>query len=152
MLALMTMMINFYNEKSFTHNYIFGYTYKNVVYFTTTTNEILNSVLKVEEASRNDGYSLRFKPNNKIKEMFLTMNSTVLCSAEYFNNLVENSKYNRGEIFEKLVTEFFGQEWKKDNNKFTDCGDIEVNNISYQIKYEKATFINEKQIARMRTE
>ena len=150
MTDLIKMMIDFYNRNAFAHDYIFGYNYKGVVYFTFATNDIINSIVKLEKASENNGYSLRFKPNNKIKEMLMTINSNVLCSAEYLEDLVKNSKYNRGEIFEKLITEYFKKDWKKDNNDFTKCGDIEINEKAYQIKYEKATFINEKQIERMR--
>ena len=62
--------------------------------------------------------------------------------------MFEESKYNRGEIFEKLVTEFYGQKWEKDNVPFTDDGDLTVNGIAYQIKFQKATFTSEKQLAR----
>ena len=48
-----------------------------------------------------------------------------------------------------LINKYFNKEWKKDNRKFTECGDIEVNEIAYQIKYEKASFINEKTMSRM---
>ena len=59
------------------------------------------------------------------------------------------SKYNRGEVFEKLITEYFGQTWVKDNIPYTEAVDIEVDGIAYQIKFEKATFTNEKTLARL---
>ena len=43
----------------------------------------------------------------------------------------------------------FGQIWEKDNVPFTDDGDLTVDGIAYQLKFEKATFINEKQMMRM---
>ena len=58
--------------------------------------------------------------------------------------MVETTKYNKGEIFEKLITEYFGMKWEKDNVPFTEGGDIEINGKAFQIKYEKATFTNEK--------
>ena len=48
-----------------------------------------------------------------------------------------------------MVTEFYGQTWEKDNVPFTEDGDITVDGIAYQIKFEKATFTNEKTLARM---
>lgn len=48
-----------------------------------------------------------------------------------------------------MVTEFYGQEWTKDNAPFTEDGDLTANGIAYQIKFEKATFTNEKTLARM---
>jgi len=82
----------------------------------------------------------------------MSMGAKVLCSEKFFDELASESKYNKGEIFEKLVTELNGQEWEKDNIPFTDDGDLTVDGIAYQIKFEKASFINEKQIARMRAE
>ena len=62
---------------------------------------------------------------------------------------VENSKYNKGEIFEKFITEYFGQKWEKDNIPFTEAGDIEINGVAYQIKYELASFCSETTLARL---
>ena len=64
-----------------------------------------------------------------------------------FEAMVKGSKYNRGEIFEKLTTEAAGQKWVKDNVPFTEDGDLTVNGTKYQIKYNKATFANEKSLA-----
>ena len=47
------------------------------------------------------------------------------------------------------MTESFGQVWEKDNVPFTEDGDLTVNGIAYQIKFEKATFTNEKTLARL---
>ena len=82
----------------------------------------------------------------------MSLNAEVLCSEKFFDELCEMSKYNRGEIFEKLITEHFGQVWTKDNIPFTEAGDIEVDGIAYQVKFEKATFINEAQMMRMSAE
>ena len=103
---------------------------------------------KLDKASRGAGYALRFCPNAQQK-LFLMTSAKVLCSAKFFNEQVANSKYNKGEIFEKLVTEHFGQVWEKDNVPFTEAGDIEVDGIAYQIKYQKATFCNEKSLANL---
>ena len=148
-IVLLEKMIQFYNNKAFTHNYIFGYTYNNNIYMVKVTSEILTLILKLDKASRGAGYALRFKPNRAIKDLLMTKGAQVLCSAEYFNELCAESKYNKGEIFEKLVTEQAGQTWEKDNVPFTKDGDLTVNGIAYQIKYEKATFINEAQMDRM---
>ena len=57
--------------------------------------------------------------------------------------------YPRSIIMIIMVTEYFGREWKKDNVPFTEGGDLTVNEIAYQIKFEKATFTNEKTLARL---
>ena len=149
-ITLFNKMVEFYNSKAYTHNYIFGFNYKGNVYMVKTTSKLLAYILKLDKASRGKGYSLRFKPNNTIREMLLAEGAELICSVEMFKSLVADSKYNKGEIFERLVTEWYGQEWEKDNVPFTDDGDLTVDGIAYQIKYEQATFITEAQMMRMR--
>ena len=146
--ALFASMINRYNKVAYTHNYIWGFTFKGNVYMATTTSEMMPIVCTLDKASRGCGYALRFKPNASQK-VALMASAQVLCSEKYFNEVCAESKYNRGEIFEKMVTEYFGQVWEKDNIPFTEAGDIEVEGIAYQIKYQAATFCNEKSIANL---
>lgn len=143
-------MINEYNEQAFAHEYGFGFNSDGNVWCSITDSTILPFVTCLDRASRGAGYSLRFKPNKAQKELLKSKHTFVLCSVEYFNSLVATSKYNKGEIFEKLVTEYFGQTWVKDNVPFTDGPDLTVDGIGYQLKYEKATFTNEKALARLR--
>ena len=142
-------MIERYNNAAFTHEYIYGFTFKGNVYMSKANADVMPYVLKLDAASRGAGYALRFCPNNEQKMVLLT-SAKILCSEKYFNETCNNSKYNKGEIFEKLVTEYFGQVWEKDNVPFTDAGDIEVNGIAYQIKFQKATFCNEKSLANLK--
>ena len=137
-------MVNGYNATSYTHEYMFGFTDRGNIWLALANSTILPYVCTLDMASRNGGYALRFKPNKAQKELLKTGKTFVLCSASEFNEMVENSIYNRGEIYEKIVTEFFGQVWEKDNVPYTEAGDIEVDGKSYQIKFEKATFVNEK--------
>ena len=146
--ALFKSMIDRYNSVAFTHEYIWGYEYKGNIYMAITSADYMPIVCKLDKASRGAGYSLRFCPNAQQKIALMT-SATLLCSKKYFDSEVENSIYNRGEIFVKMVTEYFGQVWEKDNVPFTDDGDITVNGIAYQIKFQKATFCNEKSIANL---
>ena len=149
-IALFEKMVNTYNSKAYTPNYIFGIDYKGNIYKVTADHEILSLILKLDKASRGKGYSLRFKPNNKIREMLLAKGAQLICSTEYFKKLASESKYNKGEIFEKLVTEWYGQTWEKDSIPFTEDGDLTVDGIAYQIKFEQATFLTEAQMLRLR--
>jgi len=133
-----------YNKVAFTDKYIMVYNYKGTVYFTKCDRYMVDRVTCLDKASRGAGYALRFKPNGAQKLLLMTENCTPLCSVKFFDELVASTKYNKGEIAEKLVTEYTGQEWEKDNVPFTMAGDIDWNGVAYQIKYEKATFTNEK--------
>ena len=145
--SIFNYLIDNYNKLSYTHNYIFGFEFNHTIYMAHADAEVLPYVLTLDKASRGAGYSIRFKPN-KNQKMVLITKAEVLCSAEYFESEVAESKYNAGEIFEKMVTERFGQVWEKDNVPFTEAGDIKVGKTSYQIKFQKASFISEKSLAR----
>ena len=144
-----------YNKVAYTDKYILGWTLKHVVYFTICGRELVDWVTCLDKGSRGAGYALRFKPNTDQKYMLMANGAEVLCSEKRFDEMLEetyvNEKgkevhYNRGEVFERLITEKAGQKWTKDNVPFTMAGDIEWNGVAYQIKFEKATFTNEKSL------
>lgn len=143
------MLTDGYNKKAFTTNYIMGYIKDGVVYATFADASVVDDVLILDKASRGAGYSLRFKPNNKQRDFLMVFGSktVVLGSKERFENEFAESKYNRGEIFEKWVSEYYGQEWEKDNVPFTKGPDVVIDDVPYQVKFEKATFTNEKSLA-----
>ena len=143
-------MINGYNSVAYTHNYIFGFTFKGNVYMSEVTSTVLEDVLTLDRTSKNRGGAqvLRYKPNTTQK-MVLFESATLLCTVEEFEERVAESKYNRGEVFEAMITEYFGQEWEKDNVPFTEDGDITVNGKAIQIKFEKATFVTAPQLEKL---
>ena len=147
--TLFNNLVSGYHKKSYTNDYIYGFHFHNMVYMVKTTAEAMPYILTLDRASRGDGYSLRFCPTVAQKTFLLAKGAIPLCSKELFTATVAQSKYNKGEVFEKMVTEYFGQEWTKDNVPFTKGGDIEVDGVAYQIKFEKATFCNEKTLARL---
>ena len=142
-------LINGYNALAYTHQYIFGFAYKGVVYAVTTNADVLPYVLKLDKASRGAGYALRFKPTNAQKLMLIAKGAEVVGTVEWFNNEVATNKYNIGENFERIITERNGQTWEKDNVPFTIDGDLKVDEVAYQIKYDGATFTNEKTLAKL---
>ena len=142
-------ILAFYNRHSYTHSYILGFRLNKNIYFVVVDAKELDFVTKLDKASHGAGYSLRFKPNKAQKNYLISLGAEVLCSEEFFDELKTMSKYNFGELFEKLVTELNGQEWTKDNVPFTEDGDLTIDGVAYQLKFEKATFITEAQMMRM---
>lgn len=147
-MAVLHKMVNFYNAHAYTHEYMLAFTVNGNIVVAIATADMLIKVCCLDKASRGAGNALRFKPNMAQKNLLMTECETfVLCSVADMETLVESTIYNKGEVVEKLITEYYGQTWEKDNIPFTDDGDITVDNIAYQIKFEKATFINEKGMA-----
>jgi len=149
MTTMLMKLINDYNEVAYAHHYIWGFEFKGTVYMAITDSTCLPFVCKLDRASRGAGMALRFCPTTDQK-VALMAKAEPLCSVKYFAEMCDSCKYNKGETFEKMVTEYFGQEWVKDNVPFTKAGDIEVDGIAYQIKYQRATFCNEKSIANLK--
>lgn len=147
-----TELIKFYHEHAFTDNYILGVEIGGNVYAVKKKMSLVDMerFLTIQTASRGQGMVLKFAPTKAQKaEILAAGNATILCSKTYFEKLVESTRWNRGQIFEKLVTEKAGQSWKADNIPFTKAGDIEIDGVAYQIKYQKASFISEGQMFRL---
>lgn len=96
-------MIKKYRQMSAADSYILGFVYNKMLYFIEVA-EIMPRFLSIEEASRNQGENLRLRIKKAHKESFMRKNPICLGSADLLNQ----EKYNKGEIFEKLVTEYFG--------------------------------------------
>ena len=134
-------MIKTYRKYSVADSYILGFIVDKMLYMLEVA-EIAPRFLNVEEASRNQGENLRLRLRKAHEASLMKKQPICLGSADCLNA----EKYNKGEIFEKLVTEYFGQVWKKDTVPFYKDGDITVDGKKIQIKLDSATLMNTKQI------
>ena len=138
-------MIKAYRTYSAADAYIMGFVYDKSLYF-VAVDEIMPRFLNVEEASRNQGENLRLRLRKAQKQSLLKKGAICLGSAD---KLVAD-KYNKGEIFEKIITEYYGQEWAKDTVPFWVQGDINLDGVEVQIKLDGATLMNTKQLKKLR--
>ena len=138
-------MIKTYRQFSAADNYILGFVYEKMLYMVRVA-EIMPRYLSVEEASRNQGENLRLRLKKVHKAQLMKKAPICLGSADCLND----SKYNKGEVFERLVTEYYGQTWQKDTVPFWVQGDINLNGEEVQIKLDSATLMNTKQMAKLR--
>ena len=133
-------MINTYRKYSVADSYILGFIVDHMLYMVEVA-EIMPRLLTVEEASRNQGENLRLRIRKAQKTQLMKKSPICLGSAD----CLIADKYNKGEIFEKLVTEYYGQTWQKDTVPFYVDGDINVDGKKIQIKLDSATLMNSKQ-------
>lgn len=138
-------MINHYRNHSAADSYIVGFVYDKNLYFIKMT-EIAPRFLNVEVASRNQGENLRLRLKKSHRASLMKKNPVCLGSAD----MLVADKYNKGEIFEKAVTEYYGQTWEKDTVPFWVQGDINLDGEEVQIKLDSATLMNTKQIAKLK--
>lgn len=137
-------MIKFYRKHSAADSYIVGFVYNHGLYF-ITMDEIKPRFLSVEHASRNQGENLRLRLKKAHRESLMKKSPVYLGSADY----LDNDNYNKGEIFEKLVTEYYGQTWKKDTVPFYVAGDINIDGQKVQIKLDSATLMNTAHVKKL---
>lgn len=136
-------MLKEYNAHAKAASYILGYVHNHKVYM-LMADHIDPEMLTVEKASRNQGENLRLRIRKAHKEALLLES---VCLGE--DTILVTEKYNKGEIFEKIVTEYFGQIWVKDTVPFYMAGDINLNGIEVQIKFDAATLVNTKLLAKL---
>jgi hypothetical protein len=156
---ILNYLIKSYNELAYTHNYIMGYVAEGMVYGARLENaeNILTFITSLDRASKKNGgtLQLKYKPNKKQVAVVIENATEIkaICSVDYLEKLNKETRHNRGQIFETLSAKVFGgYQVEKKNAKFTECGDIIVNNRHYQVKYLKATFTDERTIKNLKGE
>ena len=138
-------LIQDYKKFSKADKYIIGFKYKKMYYYYITNT--FDEFTRFDKASRNGGMSLRLRILKDQKQNLLSV-AIPLCTEEDFNKTKAQTG-NNGETFERLIFIKFNKAWKKDNTPFYISGDIQYKGVEYQIKFERATFTNEKQIKRL---
>ena len=139
-----TTMWNTYRNLSASHTYAIGFALDGNVYMVERRQ--LGQFLSYEQASQGQGMALRLRLR-KADKVRLAKRAVCLGSVD---RLTETA-YNKGENFERMVHEYHGQEWVKDTKPFTLCGDICVNGVEIQIKFDGATFTNEKTLVKQKS-
>ena len=132
-----------YEKFNKAEKYIIGFSHKGNIYMKMVDHLDLD-MITLESASKNQGTSLRFRPKSAHKAQMI-LESICLGSIE----MILDQKYNKGEMFEKVITEYYGQEWVKDTIPFHKAGDLNLNGIEIQIKFEKAALCTSKTIEKL---
>ena len=138
-------------EQSATHNYIFGVEHNGKVsaYMIGLDYDGFKLMFSDKPTESKRCTIVKYRSSAK-KISYLELNATQrieIGSIEYLkamrrtrvNRFGKEYVENCGECFEWLLAERFGvKQNEKANLKFTDGGDLEINGVSYQVKYERA--------------
>lgn len=141
-------LIRWYRQMNCSEMYILGFIRKHRVYLIHYDGEIPPRYIRYCQASRGFGGQIRFDPIVKYKDQLIRKGATCIGDE---SELFPTSCKNRGERFEKLVFEMAGQEWQKDCVPCWVAGDINIDGVEIQIKFEKATFTDEQKIKNWRS-
>jgi hypothetical protein len=142
------MMMNLYNALSASHLYILGFMVQNILYYALMDFGTLARYMKIDRASEARGgfAKLRIKLTRTQKAELLRM-ATQCGTVE---DLAKMDKYNKGENFERIITELLtGEKWVKDSVPFNVAGDIVVNGENIQIKFDGAEITNERLLKKL---
>ena len=141
-------IMNWYRAHSAADLYKVGFTHDGALY-AVTVKELPDSWLKLDRmSSKRGGFAkIRVRLSAAAKaELVSSGKAQRLGSAD----LLEGAdRYNRGERFERLVTELAGQVWVKDSVPFWVAGDIRIDGLEVQIKLDGAELTNERCMARV---
>lgn len=135
-------MVRKYHAFSGADSYILGFCHDGKIYMVESSKIFPRWIAVDRQASSKGGaQTIRFRPLKKHKIQMLKK-STFLCDADSLQG-------NKGESFEKAVTEFFGKIWQKDYLPFWMGGDLEIDGRQFQIKFDGATICTEKQLKKL---
>lgn len=142
-------MIQMYAALAAAHKYIVGFVYAGYLYYTVYTGMIAGELLKLDRASSKKGGMLKIRVRISAKDRAILLDSGKAVKVGTADLLETNDKYNRGERFERVMTELLTDEtWTKDSVPFNVAGDICWNGEQVQIKFDGAELTNEKTLAR----
>lgn len=138
-----------YETHVLTNLYVKGFEYNSFIYAYIDSG--LSCTVVECEASKDGGLTvLKYKPTKKEKIALIKSGKCFkVCCLEYLEWHYKNSKYNRGDIFEKMILEMFGQIWKKDNIPFFEGYDLETGTKNYSIKYQGGRYCTEKTVNKL---
>lgn len=136
-------MTETYHTNSAADEYWFGFVVAGLLYLVAgLTFEELAVTFKMDRASSKRGgfAKIRIKATSAVLADFLPR-AKCLGSADLLNL----AGYNKGEAFEKLITErYTAEQWVKDSVPFWMDGDATINGRKVQIKLNGAELTNEK--------
>lgn len=151
-----------YKENEFTNNLIIAFSYaenrkdeaKIYAMEIDSHNRLIEESVKLDRESTENGggKKIRFSPAKIVKCRMIECGAFPIMTATEFKKRFDawrketGKKYNQGEFFEKLVTEWNCEKWVKDSIPYTEAGDVAINGKSYQIKKEGAQFATLKQL------
>ena len=142
-------MIARYNALAVATAYIVGFVLNGMLYYTMSAH-IADEFLKLDRmSSKRGGWAkIRVKLTSADRKALVACGKAVMIGSA--DLLDTDDKYNKGERFERIITETLtGETWVKDSVPFNVAGDITLNGEEVPVKCDGAELTNEKTLMRM---
>jgi len=145
MMNIFTALILAYHAESATNVYWFGFILHHVLYVVPgMTFETLSKFFKLDRASSSRGGYTKVRIKASVKELAELVPLAIRLGSE---DLLK--KPNKGEALEEVLKErFTGERWAKDDTPFWVAGDMVIDGVSVQVKFNGAELTNERTIRR----
>lgn len=141
-------MAALYNMFSASHLYILGFVVDGILYYVTLDFVSFTRYFKLDHASSKRGGFAKIRVKLSRQEKAELLEKAIACGT--VEDLTKMDKYNKGENFERIITELLTVEkWVKDSVPFNVAGDIVVNGENVQIKFDGAEITNERLLAKL---
>lgn len=136
----------YYNRLNGADRYLLVFKYKRMVWVADVEHLFPSWCFETTESSHNGGYQKwMLKPSALPKEK-LAKTAVCLMTSKEFEARCKASGENRGYFCEMLVCEMLNCQPASDkrNARFDECGDVVMNGVQYQVKFQNATLTNVK--------
>lgn len=143
-----TEMMSAYEILTASHVYALGFVHSGNLYAVRMSFAELSRFFKLDRASSKRGGFAKIRIKLTSADRAELSLKAELIGAESL--LVKDAKYNKGENFERELTERWTAEtWVKDSVPFNVAGDIVVNGENVQVKLDGAELTNEKILSKL---
>ena len=142
-------MIDRYNALAVATAYIIGFVMNGSLYYTMSAH-IADEFLKLDRmSSKRGGWAkIRVKLSSADRKALVETGKAILLGSVDLLNTAD--KYNKGERFERIITETrTGETWVKDSVPFNVAGDITLDGQEVQVKFDGAELTNERTLMRI---
>ena len=136
-----------YNKNSASHIYYFGFILAGLLYAVCGMSfDELSAYFKNDRASTAKGGFRKIRIKATSADLKALLPKALLIGSA---DMLLDEKWNKGEMFEKVITEMFTTEkWTKDSVPFFLAGDAVINGENVQIKLNGAELTNERILTR----
>lgn len=140
-----------YRKYSGADEYIIGFIHGHILY-SIQVEKLMPRWMTMKEESKGHAEKLQMNLKSKHKQELIKKGACPICTEKEF--LQMNDLNNKGFTFERLIFEMNGKgsEWSRDNVRFDKCGDININGVEVQIKFENAQIVTVPTIKKIQKE
>ena len=143
--------IRYYRKYTGAEQYIIGFLHQHILW-AIQVEEIMPRYMTMKAESKGHAEKLQMDLKAKHKKELIKKGATPLCTEEEF--LAMNDMHNKGFTFERYIFELNGQgeQWERDNVGFWVCGDININGVETQVKFQNAQIVAVPTLHRLQKE